>query len=239
MINKTVIATFLISCVLLAGCAEVQKTEVDVEVTDPSETSIIISAPEPETEDTDPEETSKPSSPDEGAEYISTAYEDGMDKVQGGGYIPLTPDQFTDPLLNKYATKFYNNGYDDMIDMDYMGRCQAGFGLIRDTMEYFNTGVDAQKIVSLGDDGGDKVLEMCVIKMTEDQYVNIMLHGCGIEYYFSEMQKDNWPSETDDGNVRRTESENGNYIEYNREDGVCILFVDHSLVNTGETYYDD
>ena len=242
MLNRTVIAAFLISFIFLAGCAEVQKTEISEEATDPSETSIVISFPETEAAaETTPaaENTPASTSADEGAKYISSADADAMDKVQGSGYIPMTPDQFSDPLLREYATKLYNNGYEDLIDMDYMGRCQAGFGLIADSMDYFNTGVDAMKIVSLGDDMGDKTLETCVIKMTEDQFVNIMLHGCGIEYYFSETQKDTWPEETDDGTVRRTRSENGNYIEYNRGDGVCIVCVDHSLVNTGETYYDD
>ena len=243
MLNKSVIATFLVFSVLLAGCSAIQNTKTDTEVTGSSETSIVIPLPDDDdqrqTEPSEPSETSKPTTPDEGAQYISTAIAEGIDKVQGGGYIPKTPDQFPDPLLREYATKFYNEGYDDLIDMDYMGKCQAGFGLIHDTLEYFNTGVDACKVVSLGEDMGDKVLERCVIRMTEDQYVNIMLHGCGIEYYFSEMQKDEWPEETDDGIVRHTESVNGNYIEYNRENGVCILYVDHSLVNIGETYYDD
>ena len=42
----------------------------------------------------------------------------------------------------------------------------------------------------------------------------------------------------DDGVIRRTESINGNYIEYNREQGVCILHVDHTRINGGNTYYD-
>lgn len=229
MLNKTIIATFLIFSVLLAGCSEIQMTQPETKTTPSSETSIII--PLPESGETEPA--------DDGSKYISAADARILNAVQGGGYIPMTPDQFSDPLLREYATKFYNNGYDDLIDMEYMGQCQAGFGLIHDTLEYFNTGVDAQQIVSLGEDKGEKVLEMCVIRMTEDQYVNIMLHGCGIEYYFSEFEKDEWPEETDDGNVRRTESINGNYIEYNRGDGVCVLFVDHSLVVMGETYYDD
>ena len=230
MLNKTMIAIMVAAGMMLCGCSVMDTTETVMDVLDSSEiaamtsetseTSIVIKVPQ-----------------DDGAKYISTADRSQIDAGQAAGYVPLKPEAFEDELLREYAGKLYNDGY-SLIDMDYMGRIQAGFGLIPNSMDYFNTGIDAEKVESLGPDAGDRVLETCVIRMTEQQYTDIMLHGCEIEYYFSETDRGLWPAETDDGVIRRTESINGNYIEYNREQGVCILHVDHTRINGGNTYYD-
>jgi len=237
MKNKKIIALALLAVMVITGCSEKNINQTE-DTTAETSSSILISETT-ESELIGDEALSAPVSNDgDGSQYISTADFSQADAGQAAGYIPKKPEDFEDPILNQYAAKLYNKGY-SLIDMDYMGRIMAGFGLIPNTSEYFNTGVDAELVEDRGENG-EAILEVCVIKMTEQQYTDIMLPNCEIDYYFEETYAGgSMPDETDDGVIRRLESRNGNYIEYHRDEGVCIVSVDHSHINSTGTYYDD
>lgn len=242
--KKTVLtAAFILGSLAVTGCANTTLVE-SYESTAGTTLVIETSAPSETSETTEATETTAASNPEDSAlddrsPYISKSAFGDADKVQGQGYIPLKLEEVLDPEIRKCVTELYNKGY-TLCDLNYLGNALAGCALIDRQGEkgdflYFNTGVNCEKDLSdpnaegLGD-------EYYFIKMTENQYENLMLRSSSVNYYiyggdYYPVEKDfKIPEEEDDGNVRRLSNENGCYIEYHRDTSICVLYVDHDKV---------
>ena len=245
MESKKIIAVFLMSCFLLSGCSA--KKEETTSSSDPVETSVTAepsgtsgSESEPGTETETEATISREGWVDDGdgSQFISKCDPKDADKFQNGGYIPLKPEDVNDPGVREYAEKLYAKGY-TLCSLEYLGYAMAGCGLINPeegSTEYrfFNYGISAELTVN---DGVGDVLtnEYYFIRMTEKQFNEIMLYQGQVNLYiygndFSPVPKDQKiPDGTDDGIVRRITSDKGHYIEYHRDTGICVIYIDHTV----------
>ncbi|SCW43786.1 hypothetical protein SAMN02910456_01133 [Ruminococcaceae bacterium YRB3002] len=235
--NKRIIAIILIMTALITGCNTGAKNDKGTTAVPTStETSITIRVTEP-SESSEPSQATDTARPlyhiddGDGSQFVSECNFGIADEAQGAGYIPLKPAQVTDPAVRKLAEPLYDQGY-DLCDLNYMGKAMAGLALINDGTQYgsyFNTGVDAS-LVYPHDRGGDSVRDYWLIRMTEEQFETIMLKSWGVKFYilydFADDGTGIEPKVTDDGTVKRIANDEGNYIEYHRDTGVCVLYVD-------------
>ncbi len=250
MESKKIIAAFLVSCFLLSGCSskkEEPTAESTTETTVETESSVTDETTESSESETETEATiSRDGWVDDGdgSQFISKCDPKDADKFQNGGYIPLKPEDVNDPGVREYAEKLYAKGY-SLCSLEYLGYAMAGCGLIvpeEGSTEYrfFNYGISAELLVN---DGVGDVLtnEYYFIRMTEEQFNTIMLYQSNVNLYiygqdFSPVPKDfAIPEGTDDGIVRRITSDKGHYIEYHRDTGICVIYIDHTKIDDWET----
>ena len=242
MKSKTTVLMILLTGLMVTGCAGVQ-TEYTSETS--SITSITIpSEPEDKT-DSETAESSETTvyhrDDGDGSQFVSKCNFDIADEAQGAGYIPLLPDQVEDPAVRKMAEELYEQQY-SLCDLKYLGKAMAGLAHFDDGSQYgsyFNTGVEASKIVPNKDDDGDHEVMIYLIRMTEQQFDEIMLDSFGVRAYlcynYDPDAEIELPEGTDDGTVRHIENEKGNYIEYHRDTGICVLYADESTCPQPET----
>jgi len=244
MKSKKIVAAFLMSCFLISGCSakkEEPTTESTTETSIEAETSGTEESMETSASETETEISREGWVNDgDGSQFISKCNSKDADKFQNGGYIPLKPEDVNDPGVREYAEKLYAKGY-SLCSLEYLGYALAGCGLIEPeegSTEYrfFNYGISAELIEN---DGEGDVLknEYYFIRMTEDQFNNIMLRQSSVNMYiygnyFGPVEKDFViPEGTDDGIVRRITSDKGHYIEYHRDTGICVIYIDHVKAN--------
>ncbi len=252
MESRRLIAAFLAGCFLLAGCS----TKNTIDDTTGAESGFTSGSTEEsevsEISESSGSETSRPSDgidrsgwvdDGDGSQFISNCNFDNADKFQNGGYIPLKPEDVQDYGVREYARQLYAKGY-SLCNIEYLGYAMCGCALIEppegsSEFKFFNDGVSAELMVN---DGVGDVLtnEYYFIRMTEDQFNNIMLYTGPVNAYiygndFSPVPKDyQIPEGTDDGIVRKIASPDGHYIEYHRDTGICILFIDYTVIKDPE-----
>jgi len=246
MESRRLIAAFLAGCFLLAGCS----TKNTIDDTTGAESGVTTEVSEKS--ESSGSETSLPSDgidrsgwvdDGDGSQFISNCHFESADKFQNGGYIPLKPEDVQDYGVREYAKQLYAKGY-SLCSLEYMGYAMCGCALIdppegSSDIKYFNDGISAELTVN---DGAGDVLtnEYYFIRMTEDQFNSIMLYTSSVNNYiygndFSPVSKDyQIPAGTDDGVVRRITSPDGHYIEYHRDTGICILFIDYTVIKDPE-----
>ena len=244
MEGKKIIAAFLLGCFLLAGCSA-QKTENGTEISDTTSPESTVEMPDTtSSSEADADPRAGWVSDGDGSQFISVCHQDAADKFQNAGYIPLKPEDVKDPGVREYAAKLYDKGY-SLCSLEYLGYAMAGCAIIEPDEEnkefrYFNYGVSAELTVNDGE--GDVLTnEYYFIRMTEEQFNMIMLYQSQVNLYIygndaSPVPKDyKIPEGTDDGIVRRITSDKGHYIEYHRDTGICVMYIDHTVRNDWET----
>lgn len=243
MESKRFIAAFLVCSFLFAGCSVKKEETADSRASDEAEVSVTTEQSEetPETSESSDKTVSVDRSSwvddGDGSQFISDCHFDVADKVQNQGYIPLKPEEVLDDGVRKYATELYAKGY-SLCSLEYMGYAMAGCAIIDPTepdgkdYRYFNDGISAELMTNDGE-GDILTNEYYFIRMTEEQFNTIMLYQSSVNLYIygndaSPVPADyKIPEGTDDGIVRRITSPAGHYIEYHRDTGICVIYIDH------------